>query len=507
MLAPSDPGYAPTAPPPPTREQAFGALTGAGFQVVPTLAEGNDPETVTVGRLVRDNEQLTLVLGAPENDDIAIAVANTVADQWRGAGIAASVRALKAEDLYGEALTSGTVDAVVGWERAGSDPATSLASRFGCLPLDTSESAPDTTPQTTSPAPTSAATPAPSVRSPSNLSGLCDPVLQPGIDAALRGLDDPRGSSPTPSPGCGSWRPSCRSSRTTRSWSPVQVWRCVAGGSDPGGHLRRRRSVDPHDEVSEMNARRILFVHAHPDDETLTTGGTIARYASDGADVTVLTCTLGEEGEVIGDRWAGLVAGAADQLGGYRIMELTGALQALGVSRPRFLGGAGRWRDSGMVGTPSARNPRAFVNADIDEAIAAIVAVIRELRPHVVVTYDPVGGYGHPDHIQAHRLTTAAVEAAGTDAFPDCGQPWNVAKFYWTVTERSTLEAGVAAITDVPHGWRMPTPDELPTVPDASVTAAVDVGPVLDAKRAAFRAHATQVTVAPSGPSSRCRTT
>lgn len=191
VLAPSDPGYAPTAPPPPTREQAFGALTGAGFQVVPTLAEGNDPETVTVGRLVRDNEQLTLVLGAPENDDIAIAVANTVADQWRGAGIAASVRALKAEDLYGEALTSGTVDAVVGWERAGSDPATSLASRFGCLPLDTSESAPDTTPQTTSPAPTSAAAPAPSVRSPSNLSGLCDPVLQPGIDAALRGLDDP----------------------------------------------------------------------------------------------------------------------------------------------------------------------------------------------------------------------------------------------------------------------------------------------------------------------------
>ncbi|WP_175280062.1 ABC transporter family substrate-binding protein [Prescottella equi] len=191
VLAPSDPGYAPTAPPPPTREQAFGALAGAGFQVVPTLAEGNDPETVTVGRLVRDNEQLTLVLGAPENDDIAIAVANTVADQWRGAGIAASVRALKAEDLYGEALTSGTVDAVVGWERAGSDPATSLASRFGCLPLDTSESAPDTTPQTTSPAPTSAATPAPSVRSPSNLSGLCDTGLQPGIDAALRGLDDP----------------------------------------------------------------------------------------------------------------------------------------------------------------------------------------------------------------------------------------------------------------------------------------------------------------------------
>ncbi|MCA1004220.1 N-acetyl-1-D-myo-inositol-2-amino-2-deoxy-alpha-D-glucopyranoside deacetylase [Rhodococcus hoagii] len=248
-----------------------------------------------------------------------------------------------------------------------------------------------------------------------------------------------------------------------------------------------------------MNARRILFVHAHPDDETLTTGGTIARYASEGAEVTVLTCTLGEEGEVIGRRWAGLVAGEADQLGGFRILELTRALQALGASEPRFLGGAGRWRDSGMAGTPSARNPRAFVNADPDEAIGAIVAVIRELRPHVVVTYDPVGGYGHPDHVRAHRLTTAAVEAAGTDAFPDAGQPWDVAKFYWTVTEQSALEAGVAAITEVPAVWRMPEAGELPTVPDATVTAAVDVTPVLDAKRAALRAHATQVIVAPSG--------
>lgn len=248
-----------------------------------------------------------------------------------------------------------------------------------------------------------------------------------------------------------------------------------------------------------MNARRILFVHAHPDDETLTTGGTIARCAAEGAEVTVLTCTLGEEGEVIGDQWAGLVADAADQLGGYRILELTAALRALGASAPRFLGGAGHWRDSGMAGTPSARNPRAFVNADPDEAVGAIVAVIRELRPHVVVTYDPVGGYGHPDHVQAHRFTTAAVEAAGTDAFPEAGQPWDVAKFYWTVTEQSALEAGVAAIADVPAGWRMPAAGELPTVPDATVTAAVDVTSVLDAKRAAMRAHATQVTVAPSG--------
>lgn len=248
-----------------------------------------------------------------------------------------------------------------------------------------------------------------------------------------------------------------------------------------------------------MNGRRILFVHAHPDDETLTTGGTIARYAADGAEVTVLTCTLGEEGEVIGDRWAGLVADRADQLGGFRILELTRALEALGASEPRFLGGAGRWRDSGMAGTPSAANPRAFVNADQDEAVGELVTVIRELRPQVVVTYDPVGGYGHPDHVRAHHLTTAAVEAAGTDAFPEAGGPWEVAKFYWTVTEESALEAGIAAIDAVPEGWRLPEPGELPRVPDSTVTAVVDVAPVMAAKLAGLRAHRTQVTVAPSG--------
>ena len=196
------------------------------------------------------------------------------------------------------------------------------------------------------------------------------------------------------------------------------------------------------------SAKRLLLVHAHPDDETITTGGTIARYASEGVEVTVLTCTLGEEGEVIGDAWAGLVASEADQLGGYRIAELCAALSALGSAAPRFLPGAGRYRDSGMIGTPSAANPRAFVNARLDEAVGAVVAVIREIRPHVVITYDPNGGYGHPDHIQAHAITTAAVEAAGTPAYPETGEPWSTPKFYWTVTERSGLERGIAAISE-----------------------------------------------------------
>ncbi|MFB9782669.1 N-acetyl-1-D-myo-inositol-2-amino-2-deoxy-alpha-D-glucopyranoside deacetylase [Rhodococcus baikonurensis] len=247
------------------------------------------------------------------------------------------------------------------------------------------------------------------------------------------------------------------------------------------------------------SAKRLLLVHAHPDDETITTGGTIARYASEGVEVTVLTCTLGEEGEVIGDAWAGLVASEADQLGGYRIAELSAALSALGSAAPRFLDGAGRYRDSGMIGTPSAANPRAFVNARLDEAVGAVVAVIREIRPHVVITYDPNGGYGHPDHIQAHAITTAAVEAAATTAYPETGEPWSTPKFYWTVTERSGLERGIAAISEFPENWRLPEPGELPSVDDGDVTTAIDVRGVMDAKAWALSAHATQVTVAPSG--------
>ncbi|ROZ43757.1 MULTISPECIES: N-acetyl-1-D-myo-inositol-2-amino-2-deoxy-alpha-D-glucopyranoside deacetylase [Rhodococcus] len=244
--------------------------------------------------------------------------------------------------------------------------------------------------------------------------------------------------------------------------------------------------------------KRLLLVHAHPDDETITTGGTIARYVDEGAEVTVLTCTLGEEGEVIGDRWAGLVADAADQLGGYRIAELTAALSRLGVSEPRFLLGAGHFRDSGMAGTPSAANPRAFVNADLDVAVRAVVEVIRELRPHVVITYDTNGGYGHPDHIQANAITTAAVAAAGTSVYPEAGEPWSPQKFYWTVTERSSLERAIASIAQVPAQWRLPEPGELPCVVDADVTTAIDVSAVLESKAAALSAHATQVTVAPS---------
>ncbi|MEO3757670.1 N-acetyl-1-D-myo-inositol-2-amino-2-deoxy-alpha-D-glucopyranoside deacetylase [Mycobacterium sp. B14F4] len=245
---------------------------------------------------------------------------------------------------------------------------------------------------------------------------------------------------------------------------------------------------------------RLLFVHAHPDDETLTTGATIAHYASRGAQVRVVTCTLGEEGEVIGEQWAHLAVDAADQLGGYRIGELTAALAALGVDEPMFLGGAGRWRDSGMAGTPPRHHPR-FLDADFGEAVGALVAIIRGLRPHVVVTYDPNGGYGHPDHIHAHRVTMAAVEAAAaSSAHP--GDLWTVPKLYWTVMSKTAMAGGFDALDDVPADWTRVTVDDMPFGhPDEAIDAVVDVPDQLPAKVAALRAHATQVSVAPDGRS------
>ncbi|MCP2290218.1 N-acetyl-1-D-myo-inositol-2-amino-2-deoxy-alpha-D-glucopyranoside deacetylase [Nocardia amikacinitolerans] len=244
----------------------------------------------------------------------------------------------------------------------------------------------------------------------------------------------------------------------------------------------------------------IVLVHAHPDDESITTGGTIAHYRRRGVPVTVVTCTLGEEGEVIGEQWAQLTADHADQLGGYRVLELTRALAALDAAPPRFLGGAGRWRDSGMAGTPSAEHPRAFVRSGPD-AVDALVEILLELRPRVVIGYDPRGGYGHPDHIRAHEVATDAVQAAA-------GRGWDVPKFYWTVTDADMLRLHTEALARrtveglpgaLPRGWRLPGAGELASVPSHTVTTTVEVSDVLTAKRAALRAHATQVTVAPSG--------
>ncbi|GAA4740308.1 N-acetyl-1-D-myo-inositol-2-amino-2-deoxy-alpha-D -glucopyranoside deacetylase [Modestobacter marinus] len=246
--------------------------------------------------------------------------------------------------------------------------------------------------------------------------------------------------------------------------------------------------------------RRLLLVHAHPDDETINNGATMARYVAEGAQVTLLTCTLGEEGEVLVPELAQLAADQADQLGGYRIGELAAAMAALGVTDWRFLGGAGRYRDSGMMGTPPNDAPRSFWRADLDEAVAHAVAVVREVRPQVLVTYDENGGYGHPDHIQAHRVAMGAVQAAADPGYrADLGPAWQVAKIYWNAMPRSVVQRGIDALTALGEASPFAVPaglDEVPfAVADDVVTTEVDARDHAARKEAAMRAHRTQLTV------------
>ncbi len=252
------------------------------------------------------------------------------------------------------------------------------------------------------------------------------------------------------------------------------------------------------------------MVHAHPDDESIETGATMARYAAAGVPVTLVTCTLGELGEVIPAELSYLAAGRGDLLGKYRIGELEAACAALGVTDHRFLGGPGRWRDSGMMGLPSNDDPGCFWRADTGEAARQLVAIIREVRPRVMVSYDDRGFYGHPDHIQAHRVAWRAFQLAGDpgpgapgrDAGgPGPGEPWPVAKFYATAMPRSVL----AAATDLPgrDGETVPpgfiAEPAADTVPfgarDDQVSTEIDGSAYLGAKTAAMRAHATQITV------------
>ncbi len=261
--------------------------------------------------------------------------------------------------------------------------------------------------------------------------------------------------------------------------------------ADLGGRITVERAGPPVrvTGVTTLPDRRLLLVHAHPDDESIGTGATMAHYAATGAHVTLVTCTLGEEGEIHVPALARLCAAEADQLGGYRIGELTAACAALGVTDHRFLGGAGRYRDSGMMGLATNEHPRAFWQADLDVAAGYLVDVIREVRPQVLVTYDPDGFYGHPDHIQAHRVAMRAVELAADEGIAP-------AKVYWTAMPRSVLDAGLETFTessDNPFAG-IESADELPFgTPDAEIAARIDATDQHAAKEAAMRAHATQI--------------
>lgn len=247
------------------------------------------------------------------------------------------------------------------------------------------------------------------------------------------------------------------------------------------------------------NHRRLLLVHAHPDDESIGTGATMAKYAAEGAGVTLVTCTLGELGEIIPPDLADLAWDRRNKLGEYRIGELDAACAALGVTDHRFLGGPGRWHDSGMMGTPANEWEGSFWRAHAEVAAHALLDVITEVRPAVMVTYDENGFYGHPDHIQAHRVAWRAFELA--DGL--------VSKFYATAIPKSVLADAIKIMGESNNGVQAPSDegessgflavesaDDLPFgVPDEQVTTEIDATGYLEAKLAAMRAHATQISV------------
>jgi N-acetyl-1-D-myo-inositol-2-amino-2-deoxy-alpha-D-glucopyranoside deacetylase len=248
------------------------------------------------------------------------------------------------------------------------------------------------------------------------------------------------------------------------------------------------------------SGQSILFVHAHPDDETIVNGATMAKYVSEGAHVALVTCTLGEEGEVLVPELAHLAADREDRLGLHRITELAAAMRELGVTDHRFLGGPGRFRDSGMMGTSANQRPDCFWQADVDEAAALLVPFVRELRPQVLVTYNEIGGYGHPDHIQAHRVAMRAAQLAADPGFGDrAGEPHEVRKIYWNTLPRSVIQAGIEALRAEGQSTgfaAVESADDLPFVADDdTVTAIVHAEEYADRKAAAMRAHATQITV------------
>jgi N-acetyl-1-D-myo-inositol-2-amino-2-deoxy-alpha-D-glucopyranoside deacetylase len=259
-------------------------------------------------------------------------------------------------------------------------------------------------------------------------------------------------------------------------------------------------SSAPASPASPTAARRLLLVHAHPDDEVIGTGATMAGYAAEGAHVTLVTCTAGEEGEVLVPELAHLAADREDRLADVRVVELANAMTALGVADHRFLGGVGRYRDSGMMGTPANEKPHAFWRADVDEAAAHLVKVLREIRPQVLVTYDENGGYGHPDHIQAHRVAMRAAELAADPAFaPEYGGAWDVAKIYWTAMPKSVLAEGIRLMKeagDTSEFLAVESVDELPFgTDDALVTTSVDGSAHMQNKREGMRAYPTQISM------------
>ena len=225
----------------------------------------------------------------------------------------------------------------------------------------------------------------------------------------------------------------------------------------------------------------MVFLHAHPDDEALATGGTMARMADEGHRVVLVVATSGEEGEPV----PGVLA-TGESLGDRRVAELAEAAEILGVERLVNLG----YRDSGMVGEDANGHPDCFWQADVDEAAAYLASALADEAPDVLVVYDDHGGYGHPDHIQVHRVGHRWAEMADID------------RVRWVTMNRDAIRTSIEAALADEDSWsddgmleqrRDRAESESFGMPDAEITHAIDVSTVIGRKRAAIAAHASQI--------------
>lgn len=236
---------------------------------------------------------------------------------------------------------------------------------------------------------------------------------------------------------------------------------------------------------------RLLFVHAHPDDESSKGAATAARYVDEGADVVLVTCTGGEAGEVL-NPGAGEVE--PDRMASVRQIELAAAVEAIGFTRTHQLG----YHDSGWTEDLDTVPEGTFWHVPLDEAGEALARVLRAERPHVVVTYPPDGGYPHPDHIRVHQVTMRAIELA--EEAGEGGDAWRVPKVYaCTAFPRERVmalhEAILASGSDSPFSeWLERRADRPPRDEDqAEIAARIEIGSWLERRDEALRAHVTQV--------------
>ena len=238
-------------------------------------------------------------------------------------------------------------------------------------------------------------------------------------------------------------------------------------------------------------SKRLLLVHAHPDDETINNGATMAKYAAEGVQVTLVTCTRGEEGEVLVESLANLASSRDDKLGEHREIELKNAMVHLGINDFRFLGSPNKkWRDSGMIGTTQNERKDVFWQADLTEAAQELVKIILEIKPQVLITYDEFGGYGHPDHIKANQVAMLAAELASN-------QGWKISKIYWNTMPKSVIQMGINKMKEVGSSFfGADSVDDLPFAkPDELVTSVIKAPDYVEQKLEAMKAHETQISI------------